>query len=119
MAGSSFEVHGEILLDGDASGGLAVVLYDSGSSEIRTLEANEVLHVTDVQLMCETGADCALVADSKAAGKYLFHGTLDAKDAIILRYNKPYVCPVATGLKFYGANTNLNSCIIEGWISEA
>jgi len=119
MAGS-YSVHGESITDGDASGGVAVTLYDSGSpNTVRVLLAGEVLHITDIQILCETGGDVWLVADSKAAGRYLLHGTLDAKGEIIKHYSKPYVCPHGTGLKFYGVATNINSCIIEGFIEEA
>jgi hypothetical protein len=115
----SFSIHGEALIDGNASGGIAVTLYDSGSVDVRTLGAKEVLYVTDVQILCETGADVWLVADSKAAGRYVAHGTVDAKGGIVLHFRKPFVCPPGTGLKFYGATTNINSCLIEGFIREA
>ena len=115
----SFSVHGESITDGDASGGIAVTLYANGSTTTRTLVSTEVLYVTDVQIGCETGADVWLVADSKAAGRYLFLGTLDAKDVISIHFSKPFVCPKGKGLKFYGASTNINSCTVEGFIQEA
>ena len=119
MADKSFSVHGEAIKDGNASGGEAVILYNSGSVDVRTLAATEVLYITDVQLLCETGADLWLVADSKAAGRYVAHGTVDAKGGVILHFSKPYACPKGKGLKFYGATTNINSCLIEGFIREA
>jgi len=115
----SYEVHGESITDGDASAGVAVQLYDSGSVVERTLLATEVLHVTDVQLLTETGADISLVADSKAAGRYVAHGTVDAKGGIVLHFSKPFVCPRGKGLVFYGATTNINSCLMQGFIREA
>lgn len=114
----SFEIHGESITDGDASGGIAVTLYEKGSNTVRTLGATEFLHITDIQILCETGADVSLVADSKAVGRYLVHGTVDAKGGVITRLLRPYICPRGTGLKFYGATTNLNTCIIEGFITE-
>ena len=118
MAGS-YNVHGEAIIDGDASGGIAVILYDKGSVNVRTLKAGEFLYVTDIQLLSETGADLWLVADSKAAGRYVAHGTVDAKGGIILHLNSPYCCSRGIGLKFYGAGDNINSCVIEGFIREA
>ncbi len=118
MAGS-FEVHGEAILDDDASGGIAVILYDSGSTTVRTLLSTEFLHVTDIQVLSETGADLWVVADSKAAGRYVVHGTVDAKGGIVVHFNKPYVCPKGKGLTFFGAASNINSCLIEGFITGA
>lgn len=118
MAGS-FEVHGEAILDGDADAGIAVILYEKGSVTVRTLAAGEFLHVVDAQLYCETGGNISLVADSLAAGRYLVHGTVNAKGGMIVHFNRPYTCPRGTGLKFWGASTNLNSCLIEGFITEA
>ena len=77
-------IHGEAIIDGAANGGIAVILYTSGSVTVRTLGSTEVLHITDVQLLCETGADLWLVADSKAAGRYVVHGTVDAKAELSL-----------------------------------
>lgn len=115
----SFSIHGESITNGDASGGIAVTLYKNGSTTTRALATTEVLYVTDIQIGCETGADCSVVADSKAAGRYLFHATLDAKDTVSIHFSKPFVCIKGKGLKFFGASTNLNSCIIEGFIREA
>ena len=116
---SSDNVHGESITDGDASGGIAVTLYENGSVTARTLVATEVLYITDVQIGCETGADCSVVADSKAAGRYLFHATLDAKDVVSIHFSKPFVCVKGKGLKLFGATTNINSCLIEGFIKKA
>lgn len=113
-------VHGEAILDGDASGGIAVILYKAGTTTVRTLAAGEYLHVVDVLIGNETGADTWLVADSKAAGRYVFHATMGAKGRERLHfYDRPYVCPKGTGLKLYGAASNINSCIIEGYITQA
>jgi len=113
------EVHGEIILDGDASGGLAVVLYKAGSVVVRTLGVTEILYVSDVQILCETGADVSLCADGKVAGEYVVHGTVDTKGGLILHFQQPRACTPGTGLTFYGAAANLNTCIIEGFITGA
>ena len=118
MIGSS-EVHGESITDGDASGGIAVTLYNKGSVDVRALAANEFLYITDIIIGCETGADVSLCADGKVAGEYIFHATLDAKDVITHHFARPFACAKATGLTFFGASSNLNTCIIEGFITEA
>lgn len=118
-------VHGECITDGDASGGIAVVLYRpsaftaAGVAVVRTLEDNERLYVTDVQILCETGGDVSLCADGKVAGEYVAHGTVDAKGGIILHFQQPRACAPGTGLTLFGAATNINSCIIEGYITQA
>ena len=112
-------VHGESITDGDASGGVAVTLYTSGSATARTLASTEVLYVTDIQIQSETDYPISLVSDSKTAGRYLVHGRINAKGRIIIHFSQPYACPRGTGLKFYGADNNLNSCLIQGFIREA
>ncbi len=112
-------VHGESITNGAANGGIAVTLYLSGSTTTRTLGAKEVLYITDIQIVCEDTCDMWLVADSKAAGRYVAHGALDAKGGIVHHFSTPYTCPKGKGLVFYGAAANLNTCIIEGFIMGA
>lgn len=109
-------IHGEILDDGDSSSGVAVVLYTSGSTTVRVLGSREVLHITDIKIVTETGGTISLVSDSKADGRYLFHGVLDAKGGVVVHDASPFVCPPGTGLKLFGAATNLDTCIVEGFV---
>ncbi len=118
-ASESFTVHGESITDGDSSGGVAVTLYNDGSVDERSLKSNEVLRVTDIQIASETGGDTWLCADDKVAGESVWHGALDAKDVISVHLSKPFVCAKGTGLVFFGAASNISSCIIEGFIREA
>ena len=117
-------VHGECITDGDASAGIPVVLYEPGNftaagiAVVRELTADEILYVTDVQILCETGGDIFLCADGKVAGEYVAHGALDAKGGIILHFEQPRGGAPGTGLKLFGAATNINSCIIEGFITQ-
>ena len=113
------EVHGESITDGDASGGIAVVLYKAGSVVVRTLGAKEILYVTDIQITCETGGDVWLVADGKVAGEYVWYGSLNAKDTVSISLQQPFACAPGTGLTLFGAATNLNICLIEGFIAGA
>lgn len=117
MAGSGWIVHGEVpVLDGDASDGIPVVLYDSGSTTVRTLLATEFLVVTDVFLLSETGGDIYLVADSKAAGRYVMFAALAANGGVSKEFKIPYRCPKGYGLKLYGIATGIDQVTIQGRI---
>lgn len=117
MAG--YSIHGESLTDGNASGGVAFTLYESASTTTRTLTSKEVLYITDLQIFCETGGDVWVVADTKAAGRYITHASLDAKGGIILHFQKPYACPKGKVPKLFGAASNLNIGLMEGFIRES
>lgn len=120
MAGSSFEIHGERIVDGDASTLTALVLYDMGSpNEIRTLGSGERLHITDVIIITETAGDVQLLADSAAVGRYLVDTKSAAGVPIILPFIKPYVCPAGVTPKFKGVSSNRNMCVIHGFIRPA
>ncbi len=112
-------IHGEIFNDGDSSGGVAVVLYEAGSTTVRVLKATDVLYITYMAVMTEVGGVVALVADSAAAGRYLLNGTFDAKGGIATHLSKPYTCPTGKGLKLIGISTGLDTCIVEGFIKTA
>lgn len=112
----SYRVHGEIIKDGDASGGETAVLYDSGGTTVRTLASTEFLHITSLFVNVESGGDVSLVADSKAAGRYIVHGNLPENG--IIEHNVNYRCPRGKVPKFFGAAENLNVVLFEGYIVE-
>lgn len=118
-------VHGEAILDGDASGGIAVVLYEpsnfsaAGAAVVRTLQDGERLYVTDVQIANEAGGDTWLCADDKVAGEYVSHANLAANGGIVVHFEQPRACAPATGLTFFGGAQGLNACIIEGFVTQA
>lgn len=113
-------IHGEAIIDGDASGGIDMILYESGSVTVHPLQPNESIYVTDVQISSEKAADVSLCADGKVAGEYIVHHKSGAADGItrIVNFQQPRACAAGTNLKFYGGNGNLNSCVIEGFIIE-
>lgn len=116
----SYQVHGEAIKDGDASGGVAIILYNSGSVVVRTLAPTEFLVITDVFISDETGGDTWLVADSKAAGRYIVHASFAAQSGVDKVLKSPYRCPRGVTPKFYGSNAaTISICIIEGFITEA
>jgi len=110
--------HGERIVDGDASTLTALLLYKAGSTTAFTLASNERLSITRVTIMNETGGDTALLADSAAAGKYIFEGSLFAQGGIDKDYSDfPYVCTKGVTPKFKGATTNKSTCIVEGFVT--
>ena len=119
--GLGIPIHGESITDGDASGGIAVTLFEAGNAgtTTRTLATTEFLVVTDIDVSTEDGGDISLVADSKAAGRYLVHGNYGAGSGVSKHLIEPYVCPKGKGLKFYGVAANLDSCLIQGYIKSA
>lgn len=110
-------VHGERIVDGDAGTLTALSLFKAGSLTAYTLKANERLFITHVTIMCETGGDVALLADSAAAGRYIFEGSLAATGGIDKDYrDNPYVCPKGVVPKGSGPGTNKTTFIIEGFL---
>ncbi len=110
-------VHGESITDGNASAGLDLTLYISGSETERELAANEFLVITDVYIQIEDGGDFTLSSSTAAAGKYIAHGNLAANGGIARHYSNPFVCQLEEVPKFIGAAANRSSCIIEGYIT--
>jgi len=109
-------IHGERIVDGDASTLTALSIFDDGETDTRTLADDEAIYVTDVMITSESGGDIFLVADAAAAGKYIFAGNLDAKDTVVMSFSSPYRCPLGVVPKFAGGGSDKNSCIIQGFI---
>lgn len=118
MAGS-YIVHGERILDDDASTPTALTLFNSGSVVERTLLATEKLHITDVLIITETAGDVQLYVDTAAAGKYLVDTKTAAGVPIVIQFRTPYTCLAGTVPKFVGVSSNRNLCTIQGFITEA
>lgn len=116
----SFSIHGERILDGDASTLTVLTLYNSGSTTTRSLKSTEVLHITDVVIIDEEATDVQLVADSAAGGQYLVFTKTAAGVPIVINYSKPFICPKGIVPKFAGGSggTARSMCIIEGFIRE-
>lgn len=112
-------VHGEAILDGDASGGVTMLLYPAGSATAGTLGASQILHITDIHMVVENGGDAALVADTDAVGRRIVKGHYDTNGGVDKSFQHPYTCPVGVTPVFIGAAANLNVCLIEGFITEA
>jgi hypothetical protein len=121
MSNRGIPVHGEAYIDGDASGGIEVILYSAGSVTVYTLAATEYLHVTDIFVQIEAGGDYAVVANSDAAGRRLRIGNLAVNGGDEHHYQSPFVCPQGVVPKFFGvsASAKRNVCIIEGFVVSA
>ena len=112
-------VHGEYFLDGDASAEKSVVLYEGGTTTVRTLAANEYLYITDVVMTCETGGDVALYFGTDVVGKRLLKMAVAAKSGYDHAYKTPFCGLKGEGLKLTMAATNVNYVAIEGFIRSA
>lgn len=119
-------IHGERVIDGDASTATALTLFKSGDFDAsadaveRTLAANEYVNITDVVIIDEEAADISLVADAAAAGKYIVFTKSVVGIPIIIHFNEPYVCPKGVVPKFTGGSggTSRSMCIIQGFITK-
>lgn len=118
-------VHGERVVDGDATALTALTLYESGSGNgtvaptTYTLDEDHFLVITDVYINDQTGGDFALVADSEAAGRYIAHGNIAANGVVSLSFNYPYACPRGVVPKFAGSQADRSICLIEGYVQKA
>lgn len=112
-------IHGERIVDGDASTLTVLTLYKSGTVTVRVLAVDEWLVITDYQIQLESGGDYSLLANSAAGGRYIAHGNAAANGGIAMSLVSPYVCPKGVVPKFAGANANRSTCIVEGYIVKA
>lgn len=119
MAG--FNIHGERVIDGDASTLTVLTLYEAGSTTTRSLGAKEVLHITDLIIIDEEAADVQLVADSAAGGRYIVSTKTAVSIPIVIHFNTPYICPRGVVPKFAGGSggTARSMCVIQGFIRPA
>jgi len=117
----SFNIHGERVVDGDASVLTALTLYEAGSVTERTLGATEILHITDVLIGDEENADVQLVADSAAGGRYIVSTKIAAGGVFNHSFANPYICPKGVVPKFAGGSGQgaRSMCVIQGFIREA
>lgn len=121
-------VHGERVIDGDASTATVLKLYKSGNFDAsvdaveRELATDEFLNITDVVIIDEEAADVMLVADAAAAGKYIVFTKSVIGIPIVVNFNKdyPYVCPKGVVPKFTGGSgaAARSMCIIQGFITK-
>ena len=119
MSGS-YMVHGERIVDADASTLTVLSLFNSGSVTPRTLLATEFLHIVDILIIDEEAADVRLVADSAAVGKYIVQTKTAVSIPINIHFHQPYVCPRGVVPKFSGGSGSTRSmCVIQGFITEA
>lgn len=118
------DIRGVAYVDGDSSGGLTPVLYRAGETTARSLDSDEYLYITNIAISCETGGDVFFDFDEDDdddhdAEDLIFAGALDAKALVELSFQIPISCPKGNVPKFYGAATNINSCIFTGYIRKA
>ena len=115
-------IHGERVVDGDASTLIALTLFKAGQvgTDTYTLQSDEFLTITDVVISDEENADVQLVADSAAAGRYIVSTKISAGGSFTHSFNEPYVCPIGVVPKFAGGSgaAARSSCVIQGFITK-
>lgn len=98
------EVHG-VLHSTDASSGVEIVLYDSGTGEVVDVGPRDHLDIHAVQLVTAPGGDCYILVGPDAtlgsdAGQTVVRGTFAANGGVFnelrphyagIRGGKPYV----------------------------
>ncbi|MCK5608610.1 hypothetical protein KAR91_42400 [Candidatus Pacearchaeota archaeon] len=119
----SYNVRGERVIDGDASALAALTLYDAGSPDtVRTLAANERIHITDVYIgFINKGmaSDVELVVDSAAGSRYIVGGQISSGRHLSIHFKTPYICDAGMVPKFAGAAWSKTTCVIHGFVREA
>lgn len=111
------EVHGEAS-SADASSGVALTLYEAGSTTARTLQSTETLVVTDVTLVATAGGDTRLVTDADTAGKRIVKGTLGTNGVLSMPLTTPFYCPRGVVPKVF-APVGQVDCVVQGFIIQA
>jgi hypothetical protein len=85
-------VHGE-LHSADASGKVAVTLYEAGSNTARTLGSTEYLDVDSIEIITATGGDAYVylgtVAAGLVAGQVVIRGTFAANSGLSMSFDTP------------------------------
>lgn len=118
------EIHGERIVDGNASALTVLVIYKSGgftaagAAVARPIAADEFLCITDITISIETAADVSLLANAAAAGKYIFEGAMANTSLFVKHFEEPYVCPKGVTPKFKGSGSNKSSCTIQGYVTK-
>lgn len=110
-------VHGEVV-SADASGGVAFVLYKSGSVEVRTLGATEFLHITDYSVIRAAAGTFAIVADTDVAGRRIVKNPGDATTGVDRALAQALTCPVGITPKLFAAIGDVVA-VIAGYITGA
>jgi len=110
-------VHGEVS-SADASGGVTVLLYPSGSATAITLGATEFLTITDVILVSTAGGVYALVADTDAAGRRIVKGNAEALGGIAHTFETRITCPKGVTPKLIAAAGQID-LVISGYITRS
>lgn len=111
-------VHGEVFVDG-AGAASAIVLYQQGTSTVRTLAATEFLYITDLVMTSEAGGEVSIYFGSDAVGKRLLKMVVAAKSGYDHEYCTPVCGPKGVGLTVNTTGADWTFVAIEGFIRSA
>lgn len=90
MSSHADEVHGEIHST-DASGGVEIPIYEAGKVSARTLQADETLVITDIQVISVVGGDIYVFLDEDDdnaldTGETVVRGTVAANGGVVMNF---------------------------------
>lgn len=105
------------IVDEDASSGVEVTLYPSGSLTALTLGDGEYLTITDINLISPTGGAYTLSFGATAAG-LVVKGNADALGGLVHEFVVPVTGPAGVVPTFTEAGTDA-TLIITGYITKA
>lgn len=111
-------IHGEAYHATDASGGVTVLLYPAGSTTARALGTDEYLQIHSVVMNVSGAGLVTLSANTDAAGKRIFGGTLDANDTVEIQFDPPRACPKGV-VPVFVAQAGVSYCVLTGTITKA
>lgn len=118
MASRGIEVHGEVV-SADASGGVAFTFYMAGADATsRSIGTDETLHITDIDVVSESGGDAGIFTVTDANGKRVWKGNLAANGGVARSYETPHICPAGVTPKLIADAGNVVG-IIHGFIASA
>lgn len=113
-------IHGEAILSGDTSAGIAFKIFQFGvdtTSKISTGKYGVV--ITDIDCVVENEATAKVIAgDTDGDGKRILYVPAAANGGIARSFAVEHYLPIGTLPYFFGAATGLNSCIIHGYLYE-
>jgi hypothetical protein len=118
------QVFGVVNHDGDTSGGQEASLYLSGMSSTFSLGSNEVLFITDIQVITEGGGDIFVDFDSGADGAHddedlIVAGNFAANQGVVTDFQTPRQGPPGKVPKLFGAAQDRDTLIFHGYVGRA
>lgn len=110
--------HGE-LISADASAGVAMTLYGESSVTSLSLNAADVLAVTDVTIVCGAALTVTVFGGANQtldAGETITAGDFAANGGINASFNTPYMGQLGCGVNVVASGAGAVKVQVKGWI---